>query len=306
MSKLRPGIVAAAIVSSFVLVSLGTGKFGLTPVAFFSGPQFTATFTETGLTGQSWSATLNATTLTTSSSSLAFNGLPPNTYPFTVTAPPGYTASPDSGSIVISTANVAQGITFNLVTTTAISSSLNPSAVGNSVTYTATVSPTPTGGTVSFTDNLAPIPSCQSLPLAGATASCPDSYASPGAHNVIAIYSGTSGFDGSTSPGLSEIVSKRACATLAGCNLSKTDLSGANLRGADLSTANLNKTVLSGANLSGANLNGANLNGADLTNVDLSGATTVGTNFNKVTWSNTTCPDGTNSDNNAGTCIGHL
>jgi len=33
---------------------------------------------------------------------------------------------------------------------------------------------------------------------------------------------------------------------------------------------------------------------------------TATTNFTKVTWSNTTCPDGTNSNNDRGTCTGHL
>ena len=45
----------------------------------------------------------------------------------------------------------------------------------------------------------------------------------------------------------------------------------------------------------------------------LSGATletgkssTVGAVLTGVTWDNTTCPDGTNSDVNGGTCEGHL
>jgi hypothetical protein len=29
-------------------------------------------------------------------------------------------------------------------------------------------------------------------------------------------------------------------------------------------------------------------------------------NVTGVTWSNTTCPDGTNSNNDGGTCTGHL
>ncbi len=45
------------------------------------------------------------------------------------------------------------------------------------------------------------------------------------------------------------------------------------------------------ANLSGAILGGANLSGAEL------GA---------VIWNNTICPDGTNGDDNGGTCVGHL
>jgi len=41
--------------------------------------------------------------------------------------------------------------------------------------------------------------------------------------------------------------------------------------------------------------------------VNLKGATVnAATNLNKVTWSNTTCPDGTNSNADGGTCTGHL
>jgi uncharacterized protein YjbI with pentapeptide repeats len=48
--------------------------------------------------------------------------------------------------------------------------------------------------------------------------------------------------------------------------------------------------------LSGANLFDANLSGADLTGATLTG----------VIWAHTICPDGTNSDDNGGTCVGHL
>jgi hypothetical protein len=41
---------------------------------------------------------------------------------------------------------------------------------------------------------------------------------------------------------------------------------------------------------------------ADLTGADLARATGLAT----VTWSSTICPDGTNSDANGGTCLGHL
>jgi hypothetical protein len=109
------------------------------------------------------------------------------------------------------------------------------------------------------------------------------------------------------------IITNTPCAALAGCNLHGLDLSNAILAGADLSSgtdlsnANLNTADLSGANLSFANLSGANLNKADLTGANLTGAITSGANFNKVTWSNTTCPDGTNSSaSTPETCVGHL
>ena len=58
---------------------------------------------------------------------------------------------------------------------------------------------------------------------------------------------------------------------------------------------------LTGAALNGADLTGANLTGTNLTDSDLSGAT-----LTAVIWSNTTCPDGTNSNSDGGTCVNHL
>ena len=87
-----------------------------------------------------------------------------------------------------------------------------------------------------------------------------------------------------------------------GANLQGADLAGDNLSGANLQGANLQGSNLSGANLSGANLQGANLQGSNLTNANLTGAKLQGANTNKVTWSHTTCVDGTNSDTHGGTC----
>jgi virginiamycin B lyase len=217
--------------------------------------------------------------------------------------------------------------TFTIPTSTSLVSSLNPAQVGQSVTYTATVSPTPSGGTISFVDNGSPSPGCSSLAVSGATASCSVTYASTGSHNIVATYSGFSAFRTSASPTLTEIVTATPCSALAGCNLHgltltnaqlaganltaanllNANLAGANLAGADLAGANLNGANLNGVDLTGANLSGANLNGANLTGASLKGALiTSTTNFNNVTWSNTICPDGTNSNNDGGTCIGHL
>ena len=61
-----------------------------------------------------------------------------------------------------------------------------------------------------------------------------------------------------------------------------TNLTNADLRGAVLTNANLIQAILTGADLAKANLTDATLRNADLTGADLIG----------VTWSNTTCPDG--------------
>jgi hypothetical protein len=73
-------------------------------------------------------------------------------------------------------------------------------------------------------------------------------------------------------------------------------LAGANLTGSDLTGVNLRNANLKGADLTKANLTGADLEGADLTAARLEG----------ITWSKTTCPDGKVSDSVGGTCLNHL
>ena len=91
-----------------------------------------------------------------------------------------------------------------------------------------------------------------------------------------------------------------------GNNYTGSDCAANDLSGAQLFNANFSWSNLSWANLSGANLINANLTGANLTGTDLDGAITFNANFTDVTWSDTTCPDGSNSSTNTPkTCIGH-
>ena len=96
-----------------------------------------------------------------------------------------------------------------------------------------------------------------------------------------------------------------------GSDLSRANLSGANLRNAGFCIATLNGTNLSAANLTnvcfssaklvGANLSEANVSGADFANADLAGANLTGVDFSTVKrWSSSasphfagaTCPNG--------------
>jgi DNA-directed RNA polymerase specialized sigma24 family protein len=130
---------------------------------------------------------------------------------------------------------------------------------------------------VSFTDGGAPVTGGSAAPVIGGTATCQASAATAAAHNIVATFSGTSGFAASTSAAVTQVVTSAACLSLAGCSLA-------------------------GASLARAGLAGANLNGATLV-----GATvTATTNFSDVTWSNTTCPDATDSKADAGICTVHL
>ena len=56
----------------------------------------------------------------------------------------------------------------------------------------------------------------------------------------------------------------------------------------------------------GRNLSDANLFDADLTHANLDGATLTGAHLGGVRWGNTTCPDGTNSNADGGSCLHHL
>ena len=58
---------------------------------------------------------------------------------------------------------------------------------------------------------------------------------------------------------------------------------------------------LEGSHLDDGFLPNANLTGADLRHADLRHADLTG-----VTWSNTICPDGSNSNSHGSTCLGHL
>lgn len=96
-----------------------------------------------------------------------------------------------------------------------------------------------------------------------------------------------------------------------GVNFSGTKFHGALLSGSNFDEANFTNADLSNANMSSstfgdANFTNANLTSANLTDANLTGANMTGTILTGVIWSNTICPDGTNSDDNSGTCIGHL
>ena len=84
-------------------------------------------------------------------------------------------------------------------------------------------------------------------------------------------------------------------------NLSGSDLSNAKLRYADLAYTDLSGAYLWYSDLSGAIMRSADLSGAIMTSADLTGA-----DLSNVIWSNTICPDGTNSDDNGDTCVNNL
>jgi hypothetical protein len=99
---------------------------------------------------------------------------------------------------------------------TALTSTANPSTLGQSVTFTATVTPTspatgtPTG-TVAFKDGATTI--CPSVTLVSGQASCTTPFSTTGTHPITGVYSGDTDFATSTSPALNQVVNKVGTAT---------------------------------------------------------------------------------------------
>lgn len=89
-------------------------------------------------------------------------------------------------------------------------------------------------------------------------------------------------------------------------HLTEVQFIGANLQGQNLSNQDLLGDNFDSANLTNVDFTGANLSGTPLINANLSGANFTNAILDGVSYDNTICPDGTNSDNNGNTCEGHL
>ena len=102
-------------------------------------------------------------------------------------------------------------------TTTTLVSSANPSALGATVTFTASVTGTSPTGTVNFTDGGGTVAGCGAVPLSGSgntrTAQCASSTLAAGTHSLAAAYSGGAGNNTSSSAVLSQVVNKATSTT---------------------------------------------------------------------------------------------
>ena len=97
-------------------------------------------------------------------------------------------------------------------------------------------------------------------------------------------------------------------------NLSQVNGSNSSFTNDNFTSANLNKANFSNSNLTGSNFTNAivtqaNLSNANLTNVNFTGANLQGSNLSGtiktgIIWSNTTCPNNSNSNNHNNSCVG--
>jgi hypothetical protein len=99
-------------------------------------------------------------------------------------------------------------------TTTRLASSLDPSMVGQAVTYTATVNTTAATGSVTFDDAGTAVSGCAAQTVRSGVATCAISgYALASTHAITAIYNGDSDYTGSASPLLNQVVSRAHTST---------------------------------------------------------------------------------------------
>ncbi len=115
------------------------------------------------------------------------------------------------GNFTGSTSPVLTQVVSQATTTTTLTSSVNPSVFGQSVTFTATVSPTPPGGgtpissTVHFFDGAT---SLAIVPTAGGVATFTTSALAVGSHPITGVFNGNGSFATSTSPVVTQVVNK--------------------------------------------------------------------------------------------------
>ena len=138
---------------------------------------------------------------TTTTSSLAVG-------PHSVTATYGGSATYAAGAVgtLAGGQTVGQGATTTAVTLT---SGVDPSVAGSTVTFTATISATAPAsgsatGTVQFQDGGSDLDTPQ--PISAGAASLTTSALAAGSHSITAVYGGDAAFTGSTSPALSHTV----------------------------------------------------------------------------------------------------
>jgi hypothetical protein len=104
-----------------------------------------------------------------------------------------------------STGSLTQTVS-QVATTTTVTSSANPSKIGQAVAYTATVSPVPDGGAVAFSDGSTQICGAQQVDPGTGKVTCQvGGYKTTGTHSITAVYSGDFVYQTSTGP-LTQVV----------------------------------------------------------------------------------------------------
>ncbi len=148
---------------------------------------------------------------TYSQQNTASNGTPQYTYSFTGTLPPGTSLSSSTGLVfgtptafgkytytitatdsTVPPLTASNQITANIAAVTSnvsLTSSVNPSLLGQATTLTASVTPNTCSGTITFTDGAATL--CSAAAVVNGVLSCTIKFTAPGSHFLKASYSGS-------------------------------------------------------------------------------------------------------------------
>jgi hypothetical protein len=186
----------------------------LNPSTFGATVTFTATVTSTGgtptgsVTFKDGTTTLGTGTLSAGKAAFTTTALSVGTHSITAV----YVGSTNFAG---STSPALSQVVKQAATTTSVVSSLNPSAVGQSVTLTATVKPATSGtptGTVTFKDGSTTLGTGT---LAGRKAAFTTSSLAKGSHAITASYGGDANFTASTSATLTQTVKPATSTTVA-------------------------------------------------------------------------------------------
>ncbi|MBZ5552579.1 MAG: Ig-like domain repeat protein, partial [Acidobacteriia bacterium] len=203
-SSLNPSNVGQSVTLTANVTSTGAGTITGT-VTFHDGAATIGAGTISGGT-----ATLILTTLTVGTHSLTAS------YP----GDGAFNFGPSTSAPVSQVVNP-------LPTTTALTSSLNPSNSGQSVTFTATVSTTATGtptGSVTFNDGATALGTGT---LTAGVATFSTSILTAATHSITAVYGGDATFAPSTSTGVSQVVNKNTTTTALTSSLNPSNVGDA-------------------------------------------------------------------------------
>ena len=158
------------------------------------------------------STALDTATLSGGSAAFATSALALGSHPITVV----YGGDTNFTGSTSPTFTEVVEVVNEYASTTAVSSSVEPSVYGQSVTFTATVSATAPGegtptGNVTFYDGSTAL---DTETLSGGSATFSTSSLAVGTHSITAIYGGDANFNSSTSTVISQIVSQDGSATV--------------------------------------------------------------------------------------------
>ncbi len=111
----------------------------------------------------------------------------------------------DANNAASASAALAQ-VVNKAASTTTLRSSANPSAVGASVTFTATVAGSSPTGSVNFTDGGSSIAGCAAVALSSGKATCTTSSLAAATHSIVANYGGDTNNAASASTAFAQVV----------------------------------------------------------------------------------------------------